>query len=301
MAPDCRNGRPAWDDRRDDRRRRRRPLVRAARRPPRRRLPAVLLHQGDGERGRVPRRGAGPGAGDAGARRRLRPGPPRARPGRAWDRGRGRRHQPAVRRAGGAGRPAGGDVPAGGRPGPALRGGVRRGPLAVPGGLRVGGRPRRAAGRRRRGAGRDRPGAAARRAGGGVGVLGVLPGAVAGGGRHLRRRGGRQPRAHRGARPVGVGGARRPVDDVLHPPRAAAARRGGRAGRRRRLVGDPGRLPPSPADDRHAGVPARRPPAERRRACRAGHGRSGGRATYAPLRAAAHPQPPIPAAALPVP
>ena len=79
---------------------------------------------------------------------------------------------------------------------PALRRRVRRRHLAVPGRLRPGGP----------GAPLDGDGAvldgmaraSARRAAGRVGLLGLLPGALPRGQRHLRRRRRRQPRAHRG-------------------------------------------------------------------------------------------------------
>ena len=101
--------------------RRPRPLVRARRRPPGRRLPALLVHQGDRAGGRIPGRRAGAGAGDAGARRGVRTRPARPCAGCPGDRGRRRRHQPAVRRPGGPGRAAGRQLRPRRRPGARLR------------------------------------------------------------------------------------------------------------------------------------------------------------------------------------
>ena len=115
-----------------------RPLVRADRRPPRRGLPALLVHQGHRPGGRLPGRALGLEPGDAGARRRLRPGPPRPRAGRAGHRGRtastsasGSSTWPAA-----ATPPARRHLRAARRPGPAVRRRVRRRHLAVPGRLR---------------------------------------------------------------------------------------------------------------------------------------------------------------------
>ena len=68
-------------------------------------LPALLVHQGDRAGGRLPRRRARPRAGHAGARRRLRPGPPRHELARRGIEVARRRHQRAVRRAGRRGAP----------------------------------------------------------------------------------------------------------------------------------------------------------------------------------------------------
>ena len=67
-------------------------LVRADRRPPRVGVPAVLVHQGDGAGGRPRRRRARAAAGDAGARRRVRARAPRPRAGPAGDRRPRHRH-----------------------------------------------------------------------------------------------------------------------------------------------------------------------------------------------------------------
>ena len=152
----------------------------------------------------------------AGARRRLRARPARPRAGRPGHRGGRRRHRRRFVDAGRTRRAARGHVRAGRRPPARLRRRVRRRHLAVPGRVRAGRRP----GARLDGdaavlagiARALRPGGVGR----GVGLLRLLPGALPGGPRHLRRRRRRQPRADRGARRGRHPGARRPVDHLLH-------------------------------------------------------------------------------------
>ena len=97
------------------------PLVRGRRRPPRAGVPALLLHEGHRAGGRLPDRDARARAGDDGARRRLRSGPPRRRAGQAGHPGRS-----ASTSASGSSRSAGRGGRPGGRQRPRVVRAVRR-------------------------------------------------------------------------------------------------------------------------------------------------------------------------------
>ena len=216
-----------------------RPLVRAGRRPPRRGLPPLLLHQGHragGRRSSSTRSGSSRGCACS-----TSAAGPAATPTRsaARARGRRRRHLPAVRRPGHRRRhrPARPSERADARA-LDLRRRVRRRHLALPGRLRP---------HRRARAHRSTATAPCSRAW--PGRCGPADGWRCRPSRPTSRSAtsrssdtfdadaGREPRAHRGPRRGGRGGRGRPLDDLLHAPRAAAPRRRGRPRGRAPLVG----------------------------------------------------------------
>ena len=178
-----------------------RPLVRAGRRPPRRRLPPLLVHQGHGAGGRVPRRRArarSPGcasstwaAGPAGT---PTPSPAGASRSSASTSASGsstwppRRHRRAP--------PSSGPTP----PALAFDARVRRRHLALPGRLRADGRARAPRSTATAPCSPAWPGRCAPAGAGRLGLLRLLPAALPRGPGHLRRRGRGEPRAHRGPR-----------------------------------------------------------------------------------------------------